>query len=300
MVLHSHSRCPLFTNGRFNRNDHGSDRDYATDKSTKDKSNKRGRSRQGDSNGKDDGAPEGNPKRTTRQNLHPDKIWDKIWKREDEIDRLRDVIKDKNDRFATFRDDEEQKVKEKNSKLKKLKADAKAMDEQVKELKKKLLEAEERVHERDVTIKDMCNERIELLSKGDIPAQPDDVVAVDLAKLFRRSKKWASTWSVNSWASMTPEKAELIGNTLQQGPSRNFASDRIKAAILKGKIAPKIIVNALCNGTLCVETFIRPLDILKFGDTQTSSKDLVDRLSWVSTLLHKRGSLTSVSICLQD
>ncbi|KAK5467725.1 hypothetical protein LTS15_000698 [Exophiala xenobiotica] len=112
-------------------------------------------------------------------------------------------------------------------------------------------------------IKELADQKLDLLRNDRIPADPDNVVAQELEGIFEETRLFCKKWSVCDWSDLDNAQHEEIVQQLEDHSGRRIASSRCILAVRKCKIAPSIILHTLINVTLCQNTLQRPFAHLR-------------------------------------
>ncbi len=231
-----------------------------------------------------------------QRELSFNEYWDMIVLRDKEIERLRETIRVKSKRIATFRDGKvkglNNRLKGKNSKLGEVQREKDSQKQELREVRNELEKMKGEVDAKEIAISGMTAERLNLLDKSDMPFLPDDVVTASFTKLFRETREWVKKWTVADWSEVQPKHAQQVCNTLSQNMPKEFASEDTAKAVLKGKIPPRVVLLAIVNVTLCRRTFMRPFDLIKTDCNEDASARGKDRLQIAFNYLKKRRCLS--------
>ncbi|KAK5320101.1 hypothetical protein LTR93_007158 [Exophiala xenobiotica] len=137
------------------------------------------------------------------------------------------------------------------------------LERTIKQLNDEIIQSNDTISALNEDIKELADQKLDLLRNDRIPADPDNIVAQELEGIFEDTRLFCKKWSVGDWSDLDNAQHEEIVQHLEDHSGRRIASPRCILAVRKCKIAPSIILHTLINVTLCQDTLQRPFAHLR-------------------------------------
>lgn len=163
----------------------------------------------------------------------------------------------------------------------KLREDLKRRDAEARELRSKIGEQEAQLDELRKQSTRLQNDQLKLLTKDEMEGETDDVVQLDLERLFRDLKAWVGHWCIPCFDHVEHDKMERIASCLRKLSSGATVTEDFIQAMKSNKVSARAVCNGILNHIVCWLTFERPFAHLRRFNSPVGNRSLATSLKEV-------------------
>ncbi|OQU93519.1 hypothetical protein CLAIMM_00019 [Cladophialophora immunda] len=143
--------------------------------------------------------------------------------------------------------------------------DLQSAKKEIKEHKSRLEAAQTDIAKLTRQLDSYQNDQLKLVAKSKVEAELDADLHNKFQGIFGGALDISRYWCIQDLRNADVNKVEQVFSCFLKRKSRPIATDRFLLAVKHGKVSPRLVLSTFINAEICTETFERPFAHLQLG-----------------------------------